>query len=67
MISARAAPMNDAFVSRLRNAYSRDLIVQTVTPAQPAPAAEAKLPESAVYVVNKSGGRVVADIRLDHK
>jgi hypothetical protein len=67
MIIASAAPINDAFVSRLRNAYSRDLIVQTVTPNQPNQPAEATVPESAVYVVSKSGGRVVADIKLEHK
>jgi hypothetical protein len=70
MIMASARPMNDEFVSRLRNTYSRDLIGQTVAPG-PAPAAApagpATLPENAVYVVNKSGGRVVADIRLEHK
>jgi outer membrane biosynthesis protein TonB len=70
LIMASAAPINDAFVSRLRNVYSRDLIVQTVTPSQPAAPnqpAEATVPESAVYVVSKSGGRVVADIKLEHK
>jgi hypothetical protein len=65
MVMATAAPLNDAFVSRFRNTYSRDLIVQTVTSSnQPA---EATVPESAVYVVSKSGGRVVADIKLEHK
>ena len=64
IVMASAAPINDAFVSRLRNTYSRDLIVQTVTPNQPA---EAAVPENAVYVVSKSGGRVVADIKLEHK
>jgi hypothetical protein len=64
LVVAKAEPINDAFVSRLRNTYSRDLIVQTVTASQPA---EASVPESAVYVVSKSGGRVVADIRLEHK
>ena len=68
MIVANAAPINDAFVSRLRNTYSRDLIVQTVTPTQPAQSTgEATVPESAVYVVSKTGGRVVADIRLEHR
>jgi hypothetical protein len=65
IVMASAAPINDAFVSRLRNTYSRDLIVQTVTPSQQP--AEASVPESAVYVVSKSGGRVVADIRLEHR
>ena len=64
LIVASAAPINDAFVSRLRNTYSRDLLVQTVTPSQPS---EASVPESAVYVVSKTGGRVVADIKLEHK
>jgi hypothetical protein len=64
LIVAKAEPINDAFVSRLRNTYSRDLIVQTVTASQPS---EASVPESAVYVVSKSGGRVVADIKLEHK
>lgn len=64
VVMASAAPINDAFVSRLRNTYSRDLIVQSVAPNQPA---EASVPEGAVYVVNKSGGRVVADIRLEHR
>lgn len=65
-VIASAAPMNDEFVSRLRNTYSRDLIVQTVTPKQPAESAQEK-PENAVYVVNQIGGRVVADIRLEHR
>lgn len=68
MIMASAAPIQDAFVSRLRNTYSRDLIVQTVTPNQPAETAkEPAVPESAVYVVSKTGGRVVADIKLEHR
>ena len=69
ILSASAAPINDAFVSRLRNTYSRDLMVQTVAPGQPAPATalEPTLPENAVYIVNKSGGQLVADIRLEHK
>jgi hypothetical protein len=69
MIVASANPINDDMVSRLRNTYSRDLIVQTVTPSAPAPASAgpATLPEGAVYVVNRSGGRVVADIKLEHK
>jgi hypothetical protein len=70
MIVASANPINDDMVSRFRNTDSRDLIVQTVTPAAPSAAAAsgpATLPEGAVYVVNRSGGRVVADIKLEHK
>jgi hypothetical protein len=69
MIVASARPMNDAFVSRLRNTYSRDLIVQTVGATQTAAPSSgpATLPENAVYVVNKTGGRLVADIKLEHR
>jgi Domain of unknown function (DUF4384) len=69
MVSASLAPITDNFVSQMRNSYSRDLVVQTVTPKAPDPQAEAASPrsENAVYVVNKSGGRLVADIRLEHK
>jgi hypothetical protein len=68
IITASARPISDEFVSRLRNTYSRDLIVQTVTPGQPAESSkDATLPENAVYIVNQSGGRLVADIRLEHK
>jgi hypothetical protein len=70
MITASLAPITDNFVSQMRNTYSRDLVVQTVTPkapdAQPAEAASTR-PENAVYVVNKTGGRLVADIRLEHR
>jgi hypothetical protein len=65
---ASAAVVNDAFVSRLRNAYSRDLIVQTVAPNQQSETnPDTRIPESAVYVVSKTGGRLVADIQLEHK
>jgi len=71
ILSARAKSIDDTLVSRLRNSYSRDLLVQTVTPNQPAPAAavaaEPTMPESAVYIVDKTGARLVADIRLDHR
>jgi hypothetical protein len=70
LITASLAPITDNFVSQMRNTYSRDLVVQTVTPKAPdAPQAEATStrPENAVYVVNKTGGRLVADIRLEHR
>jgi hypothetical protein len=73
LITATLAPITDNFVSQMRQTYSRDLVVQTVTPkaprAVPQVQAEAAPPkaESAVYVVNKSGGRLVADIRLEHR
>lgn len=69
VVVAGARQMSEEFVAALRNAYSRDLIVQTVAPGQPGASAPgpATLPESAVYIVSKSGGRLVADIRLEHK
>jgi hypothetical protein len=63
-----ASNIGDPAISRLRSAYGRDLIIETVNPSNPAPAG-AK-PETAVYVVNPSGSpdsRVVADIKLVHQ
>jgi hypothetical protein len=65
LIMASASPIQDPFVSRLRNAYARDLVVQTVTPSQPAGPGAGM--EGAVYVVSKTGNRVVADIKLEHR
>lgn len=62
-VVAMAKPIDDDLVSRMRNVYSRDLIVQTVDAKQP----DGPRPENAVYVVNNSGGRCVADIRLEHR
>jgi hypothetical protein len=69
LVSASLAPITDGFVSQMRNSYSRDLVVQTVTPKAPETRADAgqSKPENAVYVVNKTGGRLVADIRLEHQ
>ncbi len=63
-----AQNIGDPAIGRLRSAYSRDLIIETVNPSNPAPAG-AK-PETAVYVVNPSGSpdsRIVADIKLVHQ
>ena len=54
-----------AMVGRLRNTYSRDLIVEKVTEDTPG---ERK--ENAVYVINPTGSadsRVVADLSLEHR
>ncbi len=53
----------------MRQTYSRDLIVQTVSPTAAAPDAQqaGDLMENAVYVVDKSGKPVVADIHLEHR
>ncbi len=66
IITASAAPITDGFVAHMRQTYSRDLIVQTVTPG--ASDAQAGDPmENAVYVVEKSGKPLVADIHLEHR
>jgi len=58
------ASVDNATVGRLRNVYSRDLIIEAVTPSTPG---EKK--ETAVYVVNPTGAdesRIVADLALVH-
>jgi hypothetical protein len=60
-----AVNIGNPMVDRLRNAYSRDLIVEKVDPNTPG---ERK--ETAMYVVNPTGGadsRVVADLHLVHQ
>jgi hypothetical protein len=62
---AQVASVDNATVGRLRNVYSRDLIIEAVTPSSPG---EKK--ETAVYVVNPTGAdesRVVADLALVHR
>jgi len=62
MASAR---IDDMTVGRLRNAYSRDLVIEKVDESTPGPRKE-----DAVYVVNPTGSgdsRVVADLELVHQ
>jgi hypothetical protein len=62
------ASVDDATVGRLRNTFSRDLVIEKVDESTPAPTGEQK--ETAVYVVNPSGSsdsRVVADLALVHQ
>jgi hypothetical protein len=78
MLAQNIALQND-LVRKLRDVYSRDLLIEKVDDSQDAQAAErtAKRPESpsrpgekAVYVVNPKAGanaRVVADISLRHE
>ncbi|HKX00282.1 MAG TPA: DUF4384 domain-containing protein [Bryobacteraceae bacterium] len=64
MLLASAA-FSDDLISKLRNVYARDLIVEKVDDEQPGPKKE-----TAVYAVNPSGSedsRVVADITLKHQ
>ena len=60
-----AVNIANSAVDRLRNAYTRDLIVERVDPGTPG-----DRKETAVYVVNPSGSsdaRVVADLHLVHE
>lgn len=63
-----ASTIGDPVIGRLRSAYGRDLIIETVNPT--APAVEGAKRDTAVYVVNPTGSpdsRVVADIKLVHQ
>lgn len=65
MLAANITPIDDLLVGRLRNAYSRDLIIEKVNESTPGPRAE-----KAVYAVNPSGrpdARVIADVTLNHE
>lgn len=60
-----SAAIDNSTVGRLRMAYARDLIVETITEGSAGPRKE-----KAVYVVNPTGSqdsRVVADLTLVHK
>jgi hypothetical protein len=60
-----AAAISNSAVNRMRESYSRDLIVEKVDPATPG-----DKKETAVYVVNPTGSadsRVVADLHLVHQ
>jgi len=64
-MAANLPPMNDAMVDRLRNAYSRDLIIEKVDEQTPG-----TRKENAVYAINPSGAddsRVVLDARIKHR
>ncbi|HUI76402.1 MAG TPA: DUF4384 domain-containing protein [Bryobacteraceae bacterium] len=60
-----SAKIDDMTVGRLRNTYSRDLVIETVDENTPG-----ARKEEAIYVVNPTGSadsRVVADIKLVHQ
>jgi len=62
--------IDDAMVGRMRNVYSRDLVVEHVDETTPPDASGAGNKDVAVYVVNPKGApdsRVVADIELVHQ
>jgi hypothetical protein len=59
------ASVSDSEIGRFRNTYSRDLIIEPVTPETPG-----DRKETATYVVNPTGSddsRVVADLHLEHQ
>jgi hypothetical protein len=67
MLAANVSRIDDMLVGRLRNAYSRDLIIEKVDDKAPV---NSRPPEKAVYTVNLNGGsdaRVIADITLIHR
>jgi hypothetical protein len=76
MLAQNFQPIDDGVVQSLRTTYARDLLIEKVGDAKPAPTPEAasvppdRLGEKAVYVVNMSAGdnaRLVADIALTHQ
>ena len=71
MISLANVHIDDATLGRLRNASTRDLIVEHVDASTPADAGtNGDRKETAVYVVNPTGGsdsRLIADLHLVHK
>jgi hypothetical protein len=66
LLTAQAAPVDDALVGRLRNqVYTRDLVFEKVDDSTPG-----DKKEKAVYVVNPTGSpesRLVADVTLKHQ
>ncbi len=62
------ANIDDSMVGRFRQTYSRDLVIESVTPDTVDSSAARK--ETAVYVVNPTGApdsRLVADLKLRHQ
>lgn len=65
LVQYASANIEDSMVGRLRQTYSRDLIIEKVDPNTPG-----DRKETAVYVVNPTGStssRVVADLSLVHQ
>lgn len=81
MLAANSAPIQNDLVQKMRQTYSRDLVIEKVDDAKTPPSEEIKkievkhgamapAGEKAVYVVNQNAGdnaRVVADIELRHQ
>jgi hypothetical protein len=65
LLAQNVRPIQDSLVDRLRNAYSRDLIIEKVDETTPG-----SKKEKAVYAVSPSlapDARVVADVSLNHQ
>ncbi len=70
MVMMASVRIDDNVVNRLRNASSRDLIVEPVDSNTPADSSGGDKKETAVYVVNPAGSpdsRLVADLHLVHR
>ena len=71
LVEVASANIDDGTVGRLRNTYTRDLIIEKVDDKTPADqSASGQKKENAVYVVNPTGSsdsRVVASVELVHK
>jgi hypothetical protein len=69
-VMTASADIPDSAVGRLRDTYTRDLVIEKVDEQTPGDKSAADKKENAVYVVNPSGSadsRVVADIQLVHR
>ena len=65
LVAVNQVNITDNTVGKLRNVYSRDLVIEKVNPSTPG-----ERRETAVYVVNPTGSpasHLVADIQLEHK
>jgi hypothetical protein len=70
MVSVAMASIDDGTVGNLRDAYTRDLVIEKVDEKTPGDKSSGSKMENAVYVVNPSGSsdsRVVADLSLVHQ
>jgi len=70
IVQVATASIDDATVGRLRDTYTRDLIIEKVDEKTPGDKSPESKKENAVYVVNPSGSsdsRVVADLTLVHQ
>ncbi len=65
LLAQNMVHIEDDLVSRLRNAYARDLIIEKVSEAEPGPEKEAAI--YAVSTASSTDSRVVLDLTLLHR